>query len=379
MKYRLIAFLLLFPTCLYSAPSITGVNGTASHGQSITISGSGFGAKDSASPVAWDDLEDGVCDTTATVGSWTNVYETQISTSQQRHANSTYNGHLDFNGDQGAQPECGFAGGANAPKWYVQYWFFLADNFAFASSINDSLGNIKIFRMWDTGSNNNFAMAAHGRYDVAAVFEYINQTYNWQPVISGYDWVDEVLGHGEKTYSDNAYIGWREYENDISTGSWHLFQFEYASSDIDTENGVLNMWFNGTQIIGKETLTTRTSTYTDHMRPFIVGFYDSHPTTNNDGANDFYIDDVYIDNTWARVEIGDAPSYNSCTHREIQIPTSWATGEITSTVNQGSFSDGTAYLFVVDADGAVSDGYEITLGSSAGGSGWSASGTMSIH
>jgi hypothetical protein len=92
-----------------------------------------------------------------------------------------------------------------------------------------------------------------------------------------------------------------------------------------------------------------------------------------------YLDDVYFDTTQARVEVGNNAIWASCTRREIQIPTAWAAGEITITVNQSSFSTGTAYLFVVDADGVVSDGYEITLGSSAGGGGWSASGTMSIH
>lgn len=64
------------------------------------------------------------------------------------------------------------------------------------------------------------------------------------------------------------------------------------------------------------------------------------------------------------IEIGNASTWAACTHREIQIPTAWTTDEITATINQGSLPDGTAYLFVVDADGVASDGYEITLSSS---------------
>ncbi len=37
--------------------------------------------------------------------------------------------------------------------------------------------------------------------------------------------------------------------------------------------------------------------------------------------------------------------------------------EITATVRMGSFTTGTAYLFVVDASGNASEGKEITLGS----------------
>jgi len=75
-----------------------------------------------------------------------------------------------------------------------------------------------------------------------------------------------------------------------------------------------------------------------------------------------YFADIYIDTTWQRVVIGDNQTYTNCTKREVQIPTAWATGEIAITVNQASFSSGTAYLFVVDSDGSVSSGHEITIG-----------------
>jgi hypothetical protein len=97
-------------------------------------------------------------------------------------------------------------------------------------------------------------------------------------------------------------------------------------------------------------------------------------------------DDVYIasgDNARARVEIGNASAYTSCTNMTILRPTAWSDTEITAVVNQGSFADGdTAYVFVVDADGDVSDGEMVVIGASSSGSieGLSASvttGTMS--
>ena len=78
------------------------------------------------------------------------------------------------------------------------------------------------------------------------------------------------------------------------------------------------------------------------------------------------MDDVYIDTTQARVEIGDNPTWGQCTHREIQIPSAWSDTSITVTVNQGSFGSGSkAYLYVVDADGKVNaEGFPITFGDS---------------
>jgi len=74
-----------------------------------------------------------------------------------------------------------------------------------------------------------------------------------------------------------------------------------------------------------------------------------------------YFDDIYVDNSWARVEIGDDPDYEDCSHREIQIPTDWSNSSIDIDFNKGSFSSGTVYLFVIDSSGDVSPGYSVTL------------------
>jgi hypothetical protein len=79
-----------------------------------------------------------------------------------------------------------------------------------------------------------------------------------------------------------------------------------------------------------------------------------------------WIDDVYIDNTQARVELGNNPVFANCTHREIQIPTAWSDTEITVQFNQGTFQVGDqAYLFVIDEDGNASAGYPIVIGESS--------------
>lgn len=76
-----------------------------------------------------------------------------------------------------------------------------------------------------------------------------------------------------------------------------------------------------------------------------------------------YWDDVYLDNTQARVELGNAPTYSACNHREIQIPTAWSPTTVSIRFNQGTFQTGqTAYLFVVTADGAESPGFQVTIG-----------------
>jgi len=79
---------------------------------------------------------------------------------------------------------------------------------------------------------------------------------------------------------------------------------------------------------------------------------------------EIYYDDIYISQSQARIEIGNNETWENCTHREIQIPTAWTTDEITITVNQGSFSNEGAYIFVIDENGGVSAGYPVTFSES---------------
>src|SRR5439155_609331 len=55
-------------------------------------------------------------------------------------------------------------------------------------------------------------------------------------------------------------------------------------------------------------------------------FYIGNYTRSGDwgGTTFAYWESVYIDKSWARVEVGDNANYNSCTHREILIPSAWS-------------------------------------------------------
>ena len=103
-------------------------------------------------------------------------------------------------------------------------------------------------------------------------------------------------------------------------------------------------------------MTTRDSTVTNYVDCLSMGYL----VTNGGDYADTYWDDVYVDNSWARVEVGDSSTYANCTHREMQIPSSWSNSSVTVTVNQGSLSSLSGkYLFVVDENGDVSSGYAL--------------------
>lgn len=359
----------LFSSFANAAPSVSSISGEVGHNNSVVINGSSFSNKAQAAPVAWDNLEDGSCNTSATVGNWSRVNDLSISTSNQRHGNSQYNAGHNFTSESWAN----FTGGSDAPKWFVQYWFYLDNDFSFSSSMENNLGNIKIFRMWSTGSgSNNLRLQLLSRYTSDLVVESADQGHGgygvgWTPVTATHDTISEAFGHNRPGEILPGDLGWREYANDITKGAWHLFQFQYGESSRDAYNGTLKWWIDGKLVVDVDDVRTRTSSQPSSMRPLVVGWYNSHGTSA-DGSDHFYLDDAYIDNTWARVEIGDRSTYSQCTLREIQNPLTWSDSSVSIQVNQGQFEPGQiAFIFVVDEDGTPSPGYRITFGESGGG------------
>jgi len=326
--------------------SISSVVGTISHDRSIVISGSSFGPKSSSAPVVWDNLEDGTCNTTAAIGTWTTVEDLTISSDNLRGV-SSYNAHANMCGTCGNN-NAYFTGGSNSAVWYVSYWLYLSSNWNWGTTDSGggdgSLSNVKYIRFWDTGSNT--------ANTVSAVHPYNSGT-------STITITEQCDG------SNPGYWSWGA--NAITLGAWHHLQFEFShNSSPGAADGVYRQWFDGVLVKDESDLVTRCTGNTNYGRPFIVGFYNSWTDSGSD-ADDFYIDDVYIDNTWARIEIGNEATYSSCTHREIQVPSAWSDSSITIKLNRGSFGETeTAYLFIIDSSGNASSGYQITFGDTYG-------------
>lgn len=319
------------------AQTVNGVSGSVQHGTTITISGSNFGTKPTAAPLIYDDIEGGSFDPR-----WTSTTRLSPNGTEARHQFSGGSGTVNFVDYQAGG---WFTGGSNnAGPWFCQYWFKLADDWTWGSGTYGQMGanlaNIKIFRMWETGpADEDFVIATEG-------------------------WGGSCIWTVENVAAGN--VGWFEgnYKQNWSKGTWHLFQFEYKDSDVGQNNGVIRMWRDGQLVLEKTNLLTREN-YSAYKRPFIVGFYNSWGDASTDD-NHFYIDDAYIDTSWARVEIGNAPTYGACSHREVQLPTSWSTGQVSVTVNQGSFNSGDqAYVFVVNSSGQASAGYPVTIAGAA--------------
>jgi len=331
MIKKLTILFLLIPSLCYATPSMTTANKTST---TVSINGLSFGTKTQANPLTYDGFEDGACDTGADLGiSWDTVNSLVINNTDLRNGN--YNAKLDFttNETAGVRSNSGYL----SSKWYAEYWFKLDDNWDWGSSVygggNQFLANVKFFRMWNPVSiDENFVCATQYWGNTSTInTEYIT------PAFQTY-WGSKPL---------------------MTTGVWHHFKFEYKeNSALGAEDGEFRIWYDGAKVVEATNICTRED-YSELKRVYILGFYNSWGTDAGSNLPDtFYFDDAYVDTTWARVEIGDNPDYNNCTHLEIQIPTQWSDTSITATYNQGSFEDNSQlYLFVIDEDGNASDGY----------------------
>jgi hypothetical protein len=322
-----------------SGPQIISVPQNLSHGQSITISGSGFGTKATAAPLVWDTFEDGSVNTIGTIGNWQQIGYggsafSGVSSSNGR-LNSNYSALANFESYSYASFQ-----GLNSVlsrDWFCQYWVRLDNDWIWgkggSGTSDEFLSNIKLFRLWNPGNENeNFAIALNN--------------FN-EATVAMTEGIESVPHYANMNY------------NDLTKQTWHLLQFEYRdSSTSNVADGSFKMWLDSKQVLSYSGFVGRTNN--NLKRPFLIGFFNSWGY----GTAHLLIDDVYSDSSLARIEIGDNQNYSLCTHREIQVPTSWNTNSITFTVNHGSFANGTtAYLFVVDANGTASVGKNITIGS----------------
>jgi hypothetical protein len=87
---------------------------------------------------------------------------------------------------------------------------------------------------------------------------------------------------------------------------------------------------------------------------------------NADQANNqMTYDDIYVamgPNSAARVEIGDAPTYQASRNLAISTPQTWSDGKIVFTLRAGPFANlSKAYLYVINANNEVSSGFPLRL------------------
>jgi hypothetical protein len=352
-----IAFLFWVPP-VFSAPTISSVSNGIIHGASITISGSDFGTKPTAAPLRWDNFDS---ETTGqkpgeSGGWWSDQADnnTEITTDAagQRHSNSTKSVKC-------AMPATGIGGayfyktlGTQPNKIFVSFWGRLD----WGEPDGDGSWQIKFFRL------NHDASGGSPVYPTIPMFAWVYDTPQYRASWSSRHYLADCTASTTPasytqdlptTSQDPSWLHvtiWVD-QSTITAVDWGTYLSRHNFSDAYYSNSEANT----------DLENDGAACQADKLDSIFMG--GSHESGGQ--GSTIYYDDIYIDTSWARVEIGDNATYASCTHREIQIPSAWSDTEITATINRGSFTTETVYLFVVDADGAVSEGYAVGFGATS--------------
>ncbi len=349
----------LFACPLWAAPSLTNatITGTIADGETITISGgSGFGAT-GPTVLVFDDFEGGSNESAistavngATVNRWNYIGAIPPFYSNSYAHSGSLSECSDWSSD-GAEEGSRFVGihGTSFSVVYFSFWAYLPTNRNIPGT-NGGLGaNFKVYHIYtDPYPSNNYAsqILTDDLPDPSSSATHPIGTVN-----------DD--GNGKISY------GWGEPPGCIWTkGRWVRWEV-YAVAD--RTDGLIQQWqmdsANARAAWGSPSpLTGPTVNSTGQTWTAIDFPYYGRGDTNSQT----YYDDIYVatgSGARARVEIGNNATYSSCTNLTVCTPTSWSDTSITATVRGGSFTSGTAYLFVTDASGVTSAGKEITFGS----------------
>lgn len=334
--------------------AITSTSGTKSHGSSVTISGAQFGTKSAAAPVKYDDFQTGA---SFVANGWTveGAHTPAFSTAELRSGTPfTRNGECYFergiSGGAGGDTSNFHLTGLTQTTYYLDFW----------TRVNASGGppwpqNLKFIRLHQAGAGASNAYLGWNAADATGTVQ-----DHW--ILIGED-LNPSGSHGD-VEGTNTTIGY-----DMVYNTWVHFQMLVKIGTPGGSNGTLIVYVNGSQESPAD--NPRTPDWYTGTFPWLVNTETNFPEAyfGNYVRSDDHVDvkqyweSVYFDNSFCRVEIGDNASYESCTHREVWVPSAWANGSITATVNRGSFaSNASVYLFVVDANNNATAGYPITLG-----------------
>jgi hypothetical protein len=328
-----IVFCLVLVGCANAAPNITSVTGNITNGNTITISGSGFGIKTQASPLLWENFESGTNEqnlsSTPTNTPWKLDYGggTPGTYSNLMHYGGGLSGRMYIVGNAVTHT---YASLGNQTKVFASYRFYHPSGY-------NGL-NLKMMRIGNS----------------IDVHDY---TY------MGYTGSNSQYYYLYRSINDSTNLPPGEY-NECPANTWTRDDYYIELSSMDIANGKIGIWRNGSQIYWNDSIITRDSGGGAYITTLFLPYY-------ADGSDQLvYVDNIYVDNTLARIEICKTSDWSTRTNCEIQIPTKWSNNSINITLNQGSFANAsTVYLYVVDSNGNISNPYNITIGSTSSDSG----------
>jgi hypothetical protein len=326
-----------------SAPTVGSVSGNVAHDGSVVVSGSSFGSKPAAAPVKFDNFQNLAVGQNLNANGWkTAGYHPPVAANSllrqgtpfTKNAHAFFESNISFSA--GGDSSNFYLTDLNTTKYYLDFWHYIT------TDSDPQPENIKPWRLHQANAgapNIYFGFAGPSAGDT------VFGTDGTDSNVSGYFGSNDNGVAIPLTGSD-WYNNWQHMLVMIDVGT----PGSPNGSVVAYVNGKLRMNYNRNVIV-------LAGGYSNFPELWLGNYVRSDPHGNTHA----YWDSVYVDSSWARVEVGNAASYAACTHRETQIPTSWSGNSLSVRLNRGSFSsfNGT-YLFVIDSTGNASAGYPLS-------------------
>ena len=355
-------------TC--SAPAsvtITPTTLTLTHGNTYTIAGSGFGIKNSAAPLKWDNFEDGASTLNQRVGNGWYTGKNALLGHYPEYSNEHQRGTSAVSVKQdyftSGQYNCNFGlhNAITSQKYYVSFYRYAI----LYPSVTKSR-NYKLMSFRTGGAGDWFTLDDPDTPDINE-FNVLELRHDMYPLTGqGHSYLSDHEGHLESQFNiyTNGYA--------LDQGEWERFEYWGDAGDLETANGNHKRWLNGQYRAGASSQLVRNRDAGLFTNVYFNGYYsreDAPDVACSDGCPaNFWVDDAYIDTTQARVETCNVATWAtkeaSGARCEIQIPQgTWSNTQLTFRANKGGFSTGEPlYLYVVNSGGvANTSGLPVTF------------------
>ena len=331
---------------VFANPEVTKIEGVLEHGTEMTIHGMGFSTKAPAQPLFWAPMEvSAEPSSLGLVTSWSGINNMSFAEDEGPSGGALM--AINDSGNWTAQVNATGDFSWAAPGQTMYLYRKLKQNFSYLNPDGTEKINWKTWRLWgeilETGirvsllvgaSNSTFSVSGYSLESGQSLWPF-NRECVQGPIN---EWKTDELLLRSNTNSTGYGDGF--VENIVNGRSCGQVPYESWSG---TRH--LKLWDAATTPI--------------LQRNFVVHGVKANYTM--DPQDRYWASSVYLDTTWARVMIGDAPSLHQATHVEIQIPTAWAPNAVSVKLNTRAFpANKSAYLFVVDAENNVSPGFPLT-------------------
>jgi len=317
---------MFFSGSLFAEPQISSVSGELEDRVVIQVNGSSFGNKIPAAPRYWADFESDSNPTNfgqrqtwdGLRGEYTNEkvrgrsagsLRSDISSSSGTHGPNVLN--------------------INSDRWYAYFKRYY--EFDIVQDQGPKGFNLKMNRMWPAESGGDPPFGN-------------NIFVNYQ----GRDGLESGRTTAERTSVEGTH--WWGGKYPYVSGQWITEEIIYQTSTIDAQNGIFHYIRDGVSI-GKDRLWRMRTT----ERPNRYEHFQFDQVSNGTGPGPLWVfyDDIYLDDTWARVLLCDSSLLSMCERREIQIPITWNDSQIEVLVNLGDLNSAaqSLFLYVFSSDG----------------------------